>query len=332
MKMKKINISNIGRYSVAMCLSIGMLILSCSTHAKQVEQALDGIVATINDEVITQSEFHEALHTATIEMRARHLPPPPEKTFRKQVLDALINKKLQLQLAQQASIQVSRAELDQAIDQIAKQNQLSVNEFYQRINEDGIATLAYRRELRHQLIIQKLQQREITNHLTITPEEITDFMHSHLPHRNRTQEYHIEDFMIPLTEQPSSTEIAAAKKQAAAILALVKQGQHIQRAAQLTTHTHLIQRQDLNWRRLSEIPSAFVGPVQHMHVNGVTGPIQAANGLHILYLVGLRDSQASATPSRQQAEELLLQHKFSVAMQSWISKLRSRAFITINQS
>lgn len=293
--------------------------------------SLDKIVAVVNDDVITHSELDHALITIKSQIAQEQTPQPSEAALQKQVLDQLINKKLQLQMATQAGIRVSDDELNKAIERIASQNQISVESLYSHLNQDGMSTRDYRHEIHDQMVMQKLQQQEVVSHITISPQEIDGFLRTQAWKNNSTTEYHLEDILIPLSDAPSPQDIGAAKKQADIVMTKLKNGANFNELAQKESQgNNALRGGDLGWRKLPEIPTAFVEPVTHLKTNGLAGPIQTPNGFHIIRLADTRASaEKQSAPDRKQIEQLLLQRKFEEAVQNWVSKLRSQAFITI---
>lgn len=283
------------------------------------EYSLDKIVAIVNDDVVTKSELNRSLSIAKLQMAEGHASAPSNAVLQKQVLDQLINKKLQLQIAKQVGIQFTDEDIDRIVQNVASKNNISVAALYQRINSEGMSTAEYRNELREQMIVQKLQQQEVASRIVITPDEIDTFMHSRLAQNNGIKEYHLEDVLISLPETPSSAELAKAKKEAESVIANLQQGQKATSA------------NDLGWRKLAEIPSVFTQQVMNMQTNEVAGPIQAPNGLHVIRLVAERSTGGNAdAPNRSQVEQLLIQRKFQQNVQNWVSKMRSQAFVSMN--
>lgn len=293
--------------------------------------SLDKIVAIVNDDVITHSELDHALTAIKFQIAQEQAPQPSEAALQKQVLDQLINKKLQLQMAKQAGISVSDDELNKAIERIASQNQISVESLYSHLNQDGMSTRDYRHEIHDQMVMQKLQQQEVVSHIVISPQEIDGFLRTQAWKNNSTTEYHLEDILIPLSDAPSPQDIGAAKKQADIIMTKLKNGANFNELAQKESQgSNALKGGDLGWRKLPEIPTAFVEPVTHLKANGLAGPIQTPNGFHIIRLTDTRAiTEKQSAPDRKQIEQLLLQRKFEEAVQNWVSKLRSQAFITM---
>jgi peptidyl-prolyl cis-trans isomerase SurA len=318
---------------IAVCLGFTLIGASTISFAKAIaEESLDQIVAVVNDDVVTTSELDHALTTVKMQIAQENIPAPSEKILHKQVLDQLINKKLQLQMAKQAGVQITEGDLNTAITHVASQNHVSVDELYQHLKQEGMTSAAYREEMRDQLMMHKLQQQEVVSHITVSPQEVDRFMHSQQWQNNRENEYRIDDILIPLSDAPSPEEINAAKTHANMVFTKLKQGQDFKSIAQAESADakHSLQGGDLGWRKLPEIPTAFAEKVVHMQAKQIAEPIQTPNGFHIVRLAETRAAgQSASAPSRKDIENLLLQRKFEEAVQNWVSKLRSRAFISL---
>src|SRR3990167_3268182 len=308
---------------------LSMMFTVCS-FAKTTEQALDQLVAIVNDDVITKTELNHAMIIAKMQITQEQLPMPTDADLQKQVLDQIINKKLQIQLAKQAGIEISTINLNQAIEHVAKENNMSVNTLYEHVNQTGMSTSDYRNEIRDQLTMQKLQQQEIVTHINISPHEVDRFLQTKAwKNKNTTNEYRLEDILIPFSDKPSTQEITSVKKHATAILTKLHQGESFEEITR--SQSSELQGGDLGWRKLSEIPAIFAVQIAHMHPKEIAGPIQAPNGLHIIRLADVRPITApQSPPNRKQVEEFLFQKKFADALQTWLSKLRSQAFIVTN--
>lgn len=316
-------------------LLLALLVLatvSFNTYAKSSGESLDKIVAIVNDDVVTKSELDRALSLARIQLSQSNTNVPGKEVLQKQVLDQLINKKLQLQIAKQVGINITSADIDRVVQNVADKNNISTSELYKRINQDGMSTATYRTELHDQMTVQKLQQQEVNSRITVTADEITNYMQSKLWQSNSSKEYHLEDILIPLSDTPSSDDIVDAKKRALGVIAKINQGQNFTEAAQKESgDDRALTGGDLGWRKLPEIPSAFAQHVVNMRTNEIAGPIQTPNGFHIIRLVDERAIESkSDAPNRTQVEQLLMQRKFEEHAQNWVSKMRSQAFVSVN--
>src|SRR5579885_272722 len=308
-----------------------MIFCGCS-YAKPAGESLDQIVAIVNDDVVTKSELKHTLSMVKAQMAQERVSIPSDAVLQKQVLNQLVNKKLQLQIAKQVGIRITDADLDRAVQNIATQNNMSVSDLYKRINLDGLSTADYRNEMRNQMTIQKLQQQEVASRIAVAPGEVDSFMRSKLWQNNTSKEYHLEDILIPLSDTPSTDEIEAARKHAKSVIAKLNQGQNFREVAQQESgSSNALKGGDLGWRKLAEIPSAFAEHVINMQKNEIAGPIQTANGFHILHLVAERsDTSKQAAPSRKQVEALMMQPKIEKQGQNLVSKMRSQAYVVMN--
>lgn len=139
-------------------------------------ETLDRVVAIVNDDVVTQSELHTETQNITLQMRAMGQPVPEKAALSKQVLNHIIDKKLQLQIAKQLNITVGDKELNSVINRIASQNNMTQAQLVERIQLEGMSVSAYKNNLREQLLLQKVQQHEVASKITITPDEVARIM------------------------------------------------------------------------------------------------------------------------------------------------------------
>lgn len=317
------------KYALAL---LAVLTLGLSTLGFAKEETLDQTVAIVNDDIITQSELNTAVSSAKIEIAQEQIAPPNDHALKKQVLDQLINKKLQIQAAHQAGLDVSDTELEDTITGIAKRNHITINQLYSKLSDENMTVSDYRNELRDQLLIQKLQQQEVAGKIAVTPQEITAFLHSKVFQANASREYHLQDILIPTGDNPSPEAIEKAKQRAQVVLKQIQKGMDFQKAALAESGSdNALQGGDLGWRPLAEVPTAFANKVLSMNKNDIAGPVQTPNGFHIIRLTDVRgNATASNMPDRKTVENMLLQQKFEQAVQNWVMKLRSQAFITLN--
>ncbi len=305
-----------------------------SVFAAKKSEPLDSIAAVVNDGVITQSELNQTIDTLKKQMQASNNALPPADVIHKQVLDQLITKKLQLQLADQMNIHVSDTDVDKAIGTIAENNHISTKELYQKVNEQGLTTADYRKEIHDQMVMQQVQQQAVGSKIMINPQEVDEFMRSKTWQSFNTKEYHLEDILIALPDTPSSQDVTAAKNRADEIANKIRHGglNFHDAAAAESGDKNALQGGDLGWRKLPEIPSAFASQLVHMQANEILGPVQTSNGFHIVHLAGIRSATGKMTADQQrtQVQQLIFQRKMEENLQTWVAKMRSEAFINTN--
>ncbi len=322
------------RYFVILSLSILFSLSAIAGGNKNNEQSLDRIIAVVNNSVITQSELDQAILRIKKQLVANNTTIPNLQSLQKKVLDQLITKKVQLDLATQMGIHASSQDIDKAIAIIAASNHLTVDRLYQEVNRQGLTKAEYRSEIQDEYIIHKVEQQAIGHQLAISPEEVNDFMRSSAWQALSAKEYHLEDILITLPESPSLKQIQAARLHAENILKKLHTGTSFSEMAFSDSGSDkALQGGDLGWRKLPEIPSAFANRLIEMKVNDIAGPIQTPNGFHIIHVAGIRDAAmlGNETAQRNKVRELLYERKFEEALQSWLTKVRSEAFVNIVQ-
>jgi len=158
---------------VTYCIIMASLITS-----NAMAQQLDSVVAIVNDDVITQSELRNEEKNVALQMRAMGQSMSYDAASKKRVLDHLIDKKLQLQLAKQLHIDISDKELNGVIGKIAAQNNMTMDQLLERIQQEGLNVKAYKSNLREQLLLQKVQQHEVASKIALTPDEVNSALQS----------------------------------------------------------------------------------------------------------------------------------------------------------
>jgi peptidyl-prolyl cis-trans isomerase SurA len=326
-------------------LRLGLIILSAmflygqTVFAKSHGQSLDSIIAIVNDTVITQSDLDKTIAGIKNQLMASNAPVPAPDVLRKQVLEQIINRKLQLQAAEQAGVRIKDEQMDKAISNIAAGNKMSVADLYQRVVAQGMSKEDYRKEIREEMTLQQIAQQEAGAKISITPEEVKSFLRAKSWQKDSNvpavKEYHVEDLIVLLPETASADQIAAAKKQADDLVTKAHQGMSYSAIASAEATNKTVEESDLGWRKLSEIPSAFAAKIDTMKKGSVIGPIQTANGFHIIHLVDQRQATSTAannvgTPTESEAQQMLYQQKMDAAVKKWVARLRNQAVINMH--
>ncbi len=309
-----------------------LAIALCCTQAFA-EQSLDRIVAVINNGVIVESELNETINKIKSQMAGSNTSLPPAEVLRKQVLEQLVNKRLQLQLADTAGMEITDEQVDKAILSIAKKNRLTVAELYQELAKRGMNKDDYRKDIHDEYLIHQIQEKAVAPTISISSQEVEDFMRSSAWQAHNNKEYHLEDILIALPDTPSTQDVTDAKKRAEALLVKLRNGTNFSTAAMAESGgTKALQGGDLGWRKLPEIPTAFSNPILLAKEGEIVGPIQTPNGFHLIHVAGIRNTggELKGENQRQQVQQYLFERKFEESLQNWISKIRSEAFVDMN--
>jgi len=287
-------------------------------------QPLDSVIAVVNKSVVTQSQLNDTITRLKSELRSSGKPIPASAELKKTALDQLIGQALQLQVAQRANIQVNDQQVTEAINRIAQQNKITVDQLKQELGKEGIACNRFRNQLKDQITLHQIQQQALGTKVRVTDSEVQAYINKQSNSDNAGTQYQLDDLLIPLSKSPSAANLQVAQKRAAA---LMKQAHTTTSFAALQKANSTLEYNNLGWRTQQELPAVFAKAVTGLKVNQIAGPLQAPNGLHIIQLRGKRTAKAQASLSFDQAKQELLQQKFQQAAAEWAKELRKTAYI-----
>lgn len=249
-------------------------------------QPLDRIVAVVEDGVILQSELNQAVQSVQ-QQYAQHADElPPLNVLRRQVLERLILMKLQVQRAEEQGIQVSDQDVDQAVAAVAQQNRMTPDQLRQAVEQSGQSFAAFRQQLHDQLMVQRLHQSVVQSSVTVTDSEVDNLLNSPT---YKAGEVHLAHIDINIPSGASAADIQAAAARAKTVLDAIKGGMSFQAAAiRYSNAPDALDGGDLGWRRLDEIPPAYLNIIENMKPGDVSPALRGPTGFHIIKLIGQR--------------------------------------------
>jgi peptidyl-prolyl cis-trans isomerase SurA len=266
---------------------------------------LDRIVAVVNDDVIVQSELNAAAQTVRQQLEQERRPMPPRQVLERQVLERMIVTRLQLQLANSTGIRVDDETLNRTIQDIAAQNGLSLGQFRDILERDGFSFARFREDIRNEIAINRLQQRQVINRITVTEQEIENFLANQTVQGTEDMRFRLAHILIALPEAASPEQIQAAYARAQEVLEELRAGADFhETAVTFSEGQQALSGGDLGWREAGQIPTLFAEVVVDMGVGEVSEPIRSPSGFHIVKLVDREGEQHVVTQT--QARHILL--------------------------
>lgn len=290
-------------------------------------KTLDYIVAVVNDEVIVNTALQQELRAAEKKLHQQNIAIPSYQDLEKQVLENLIMVSLQLQLAERTGIQVEDSRLNESLRKIAEQNNLDLPKFREALEQDGYQYEQVREKLRNDMIINRLQHRQVASRINITEREIDNFLANQVLQGAISNEYHIWHILIATPETPSPEQIEAKKQKANDVLAQLTQGADFQAlAVSISDSRTALEGGDLGWLKAGEMPTLFNGVVDDMALGEIKGPIRDASGFHLIKLVDKRGSEASIVTQTQVRQILIKTDELisDLEAQMRLEKLKAR--------
>ena len=269
---------------LALSGSLICLFLTSPTVAQQ-RILLDKIVAIVDRDVVLQSELNNRLEDIrqTADRENRELPAPNQ--LRDEVLETLIMENIQMQFAERASIRYDDDTINRVLGNMAQESGLSFEAYIQALQTQGVY-LQTREQVRQQLTMQELQRGYVNQRITVTDQEINNFLNSEMGQEVISADYLIDHILIPLAATDSPQVRDDKLRYAAEMVAQLKEGSSISetRARALAERRFAIDGTNFGWRKLDQLPSLFANAVEPMRVEQIEGPIEAGNGFHIIQL------------------------------------------------
>jgi len=253
---------------------------------------LNRIVAVVNGQVLTQNELKNELLAVRQQLRQQGITPPGDDVLNKQVLERLITTQVQLQSAEQIGIVVDDDTLNSTISNIAAQNELTLTEFREVLQRDGFKFTVFREDIRKEITNRRLRQRQVESRITVTTQEIDDFIATQKAQGNVSSDYHLGHILVSLPEGATPEQIKAAHSKALGLLDELKEGADFrQTAITISDGRQALQGGDIGWRKTGELPTLFADVVVQMKVGDVSEPIRSASGIHLITLFDFRDAE-----------------------------------------
>ena len=249
-------------------------------------EPLDKVLAIVNDNVITEHELDVQSDLLRRQLEAKKVQVPPQEVLRKQVLQHLIDVDLQLQLAKTNDVTVDAGELDSAIERIAADNHLTLEQLREALSHQGMTWDVYRESLRKEMLMVRMQQKAINVDMDVTQQQVNDYLKTADEKEKINHVFHVQNIVIPLPEEPTTSQLTKAHQKAMALLAKIKQGQDFGLlAVSESSDEYALEGGDLGDRHLAELPEVFAKEVINMETGDVAGPIRTGNGFQLIKLI-----------------------------------------------
>lgn len=317
-----------------------ILIINIIFGVAAAKNRLNKIAAIVGNEIITAKELKDKTKLVINNLSEQNIALPPQAVLEHQVLNKMILDLIQLQMAKQFAIEVDSTSVNQAIEDLAKQQQLSVAAYKKSIEQHGMKFEDFREHIKTELTISRLQQREIGNEIKISNAEIDSYINSPEGQDNSGIEYHLGHILIIAPDKPNVQKLKNIEAKAKKLVTDLKQGKDFAQLAMANSaDLKALDGGDLGWRQLKEIPTIFAKQVPNMQIDEVLGPIQSASGYHIIKLYGKRFGKKqdylelkakqilikpSSTISDQEAKDLLLKLRQQIIAGADFSKIAAQ--------
>ena len=268
---------------------------------------VDRIVAVVGKEVVTLSELADRRDIAERQLVRQGTPLPERAQLERQILERLIIDKAQLQLARENGIRVEEIQLDRALERVAEGNSMSLSAFRQALEKDGVPFERFREEVRQQIQMQRLREREVNDRVEVSEAEIEQFLVEAGSGEGARSEYNLAHVLVRLPEQASPEQIDAARKKADKARAEAAAGTDFAKlAASYSDAPDALQGGAMGWRAEDRLPELFAGALKAMKAGEVSGVLRSPGGFHVLKLVDRRGVEPGAPVQQTRARHILV--------------------------
>ncbi len=267
---------------------------------------LDHIIAVVNNDVITRVELDNRVKLVKKQLGTR-TQLPDDAILRKQVLDRIIMEKIQLQIAKRAGIRINDETITRVIENIAKGNKLSLKQFQAVLNRDNMSFASFRENVKNELVINELRKRQVKNKITVSEQEVNNYLANKANIKNHDEEYRLSDILIAIPEAATPYQIHKARLRADTLRKRILDGEDFTRLAIGNSDgPQALKGGDLGWRKAGQMPTFFRNIITRMKIGEVSPPLRSAGGFHIVKLTDKRKSKQSHEVEQTLARHILI--------------------------
>ena len=270
-------------------------------------ELLDRVVAIVNDGVVLNSDLDTQVDAVSERLRQQKLELPPQNVLRQQVLERLVLQEIQLQRANHAGVKISDEMLNAALQDVAKRNNLTLTQLPDALKQQGVDYAEYREEIRREMMLQVLRQRDVLQHISVTPREIDQFLDRQAKTPSERNEYNVSHILIAVGQEASPAQQEAAARRAQEVYERSKAGEDFAKLAVAYSNSQTaLEGGALGWRKGSELPTFLSDIIAKLKPGEVSEPLRTPTGYHIIRLNEVRGGTEAAVENQVHVRHILM--------------------------
>jgi peptidyl-prolyl cis-trans isomerase SurA len=267
---------------------------------------LDRVLAVVNSEVITRLELDDQVKLAARELTRQGTTLPDRTMLEKQLLERMITTRVMAQHARETGVRVDEQQVDRALARIAEQNKFKPDDLEQYLREEGIDIARYREDLRNDIIVARLREREVESRITVSEAEVDRFLKGQKA-EGRNDEFNLLHILVTLPEAASPEQIQSRRSRAEEALARLRKGEDFKQvSATYSDAPNALQGGDLGWRPVGRLPTIFAQALGGMKPGDVSGVLRSPAGFHIIKLAEKRALSNQVLVEQVRARHILI--------------------------
>ena len=301
----------------ALLLALALAVLSIAPSARAQSgavSAVDGIAAVVDEDVILQSELERAVSNIISQYSRQAAQLPPRNILDKQVLERLILQKVQMARATDVGVRISDAEVEQAIQSVATQNQMTVDQMRLRLQQEGIPFAEYRSSIRDEILLQRFRQSYLQGRVQVSETEVDQLLSTR---EIGGPEYRLANILVGLPEGATPEQIATAQQKIQGVSQVIAKGELDFRAAAIrySDAENALDGGEIGWRTIDAIPPVFANLIRGMKPGEVSQPIRGPSGYQLVQVVEVRSQQAQQV-TEYKAQSILIRTSELVSVET----------------
>lgn len=287
---------------------VGFLLAGCAAavQAAPAIKAIDQIAAIVNDEVITRGELEQRYQTALRQLQRQNVQQPPRDLLLKQTLERMITERALLQHAKNSGIRVDPAQIERAVQRIAEQNKLSVEELKSALARDGVSFERFRENIGNEILIARARERQVESKLNVSDAEVDSYLKTQAE-LGQDEEFNLSHILVAVPENATPEQIQARRKRAQNALDELRKGAGFaQLSASYSDAPNALDGGGLGWRNAGQLPSLFLDAVRNLKPGEASELIKSPNGFHILMLNDRRGKNTATVITQTRVRHILI--------------------------
>ncbi|MFY9180505.1 MAG: peptidylprolyl isomerase [Venatoribacter sp.] len=262
-------------------LSILFTVLASLSHAAPV--LIDQVIAVVDDDIIMSSELNQRVKMIKLQNSGGSFPA--EEVLRNQVLERMIIESIQLQMANRMGVRITDGQLNEALERMASQNNMSLPAFRQAIEKEGFSFAEAREQISNEMRITRVQRAQVGERIQITDQDIDYFLTSELGKMTSSAEYHLGHILVETPANAKPEDIKTAEAKADGIVKKLRAGADFRQMAMAESSSRTaLEGGDIGWRKEAQLPTLFADLVPRMQKGEISNPLFSSSGFHIVQL------------------------------------------------
>jgi peptidyl-prolyl cis-trans isomerase SurA len=268
---------------------------------------LDRVVAIVNDGVVLNSDLDAQIDAVSSRLREQKLELPPQNVLRQQVLERLVLQEIQLQRATHAGVKVTDETLNAALQDVAKRNNLTLSQLPDALAQQGIDYPSYRDGIRREITLTLLRQRDVLQHISITPREIDQYLEKQAKTPSERNEYNVSHILLAVGQEATQAQLDAATRRATEVYERAKAGEDFAKLAVAYSNSQTaLDGGALGWRKGGELPTFLTDVIAKLKPGEVSEPLRTPTGYHIIRLNEMRGAAEKAVEDQIHVRHILM--------------------------